>query len=63
MKQTNYSMPNIMVKVYYVDSLQCNLYHLYVNGELEAAYPSKIDLKRRLNLIMNDFLGGLDNVD
>lgn len=63
MREVSHYLPSIMVKTYYVEALNCNLYHLYLDGNYENAYTTKQDVAARIELITNNFIGVLDDAN
>lgn len=63
MREVSHSLPLIQVKTYYVEALNCNLYHLYLDGNYENAYTTKQDVAARIELITNNFIEVLDDAD
>ena len=63
MKEISHYFPHIEVKIYYVNALNCNLYHLYLDGLFENAYTTKQDVETRIELITKNFIGVLDDVN
>ena len=51
MVMSNIVFPQISIINYKSEELDCDLYHLYINGEYEGCYQSKADLLERLSLL------------
>ena len=63
MKEITHYLPLIQVKTYYVEALNCNLYHLYLDGVFVQAYVDKQSVEERIKLITESFIKVLDDAD